>query len=70
MLIDFHQAQLQKFMALATQVEAEPEHYLQFDSVSDFYKASWLKKFPAGTVWYASGLDEGGRRISCGHCVS
>ena len=38
MLIDFHQAQLQKFMALATQVEAEPEHYLQFDSVSDFIR--------------------------------
>ena len=59
MLIDFHQVQLQKFIALATQVEAEPEHYLHFDSVSDFYKASWLKKFPAGTIWYASGLDDG-----------
>ena len=54
MIIDFHQAQLQKFIALAMKIEAEPELYLQFDSVSDFYKADWLQAFPAGTEYYLS----------------
>ena len=44
MIIDFHQAQLQKFIALAMKIEAEPELYLQFDSVSDFYKVDWLQE--------------------------
>lgn len=39
MIIDFQQTQLQKFMALAMKIEAQPELYVQFDSVSDFYKA-------------------------------
>jgi len=59
MIIDFQQAQLQKFMALAMKIEAEPELYLQFDSVSDFYKVAWLQDFPPGTQYYVSGLDDG-----------
>ncbi|CAM9161297.1 MULTISPECIES: hypothetical protein [Acinetobacter] len=59
MIIDFQQAQLQKFMALAMKIEAQPELYVQFDSVSDFYKADWLQDFPNGTTWYVSGLDDG-----------
>ena len=59
MIIDFHQAKLQKFIALAMKIEAEPEQYLQFDSVSDFYKADWLQAFPVGTEYYVSGLDDG-----------
>jgi hypothetical protein len=27
--------------------------------VADFYQASWLGEFPAGTIWYVSGLDDG-----------
>ena len=45
MIIDFQQAKLQKFMALAMKIEAQPELYVQFDSVSDFYKADWLRDF-------------------------
>jgi len=37
MLIDFRQAQLDKFLQLATKIMENPQHYLQFDSVSDFY---------------------------------
>lgn len=59
MIIDFHQAKLQKFIAQAMKIEAEPEQYLQFDSVSDFYKADWLQAFPVGTEYYVSGLDDG-----------
>ncbi|MEQ1445818.1 hypothetical protein ABLT89_02515 [Acinetobacter schindleri] len=83
MLIDFRQAQLGLFIELAWKIQAQPQQYLQFDSVSDFYKASWLKKFPAGTVWYASGLDDGAEEfhavieycevqllLSCGPCIS
>ncbi|MGL3044155.1 hypothetical protein ACSJMR_03575 [Acinetobacter pecorum] len=79
MIIDFHQVQLQKFMALAMKIEAVPELYLQFESVSDFYKADWLQAFPSGTEYFASGLDDGAEefyavicygemqlRISCG----
>lgn len=59
MLIDFRQVQLDKFLQLATQIVENPADYLQFDSVSDFYKATWLDDFPIGTTWYASGLDDG-----------
>lgn len=59
MLIDFFAKQLQEFDALAEQIVASPKDYLQFESVSDFYKVSWLNDFPKGTVWYATGLDDG-----------
>ena len=40
-------------------VYIEEGEYIDFDSVSDFYKAHWLSKFPQGTTWSASGLDDG-----------
>ena len=83
MLIDFVQHQLQKFDELACQIQAEPEKYITFDSVSDFYKAAWLQDFPQGTTWTATGLDDGAEqfdaiieyrghflRISCAEKIS
>ena len=63
MLIDFVQHQLQKFDELACQIQAEPEKYITFDSVSDFYKAAWLQDFPQGTTWTATGLDDGAEQF-------
>lgn len=59
MMINFTQAQLQKFDTLAQKIENQPHQYIDFDSVSDFYKVSWLNDFPQGTVWTATGLDDG-----------
>ncbi|ANF82302.1 hypothetical protein A3K93_08910 [Acinetobacter sp. NCu2D-2] len=59
MIIDFKQAQLAKFLAIAKKIQNQPELYLNFDHVSDFYKASWLEDFPQGTIWHVSGLDDG-----------
>jgi hypothetical protein len=53
MLIDFVQIQKQKFEDLAQNIVDRPEKYLDFDSVSDFYKAQWLNDFPQGTTWTA-----------------
>ena len=50
MLIDFIALQKQKFQLLAEKIIAQPEQYLNFDSVSDFYKAEWLNEFPNGTT--------------------
>ncbi|MBJ9954878.1 MULTISPECIES: hypothetical protein [unclassified Acinetobacter] len=59
MLIDFVQVQKQKFENLAQNIVDRPDKYLDFDSVSDFYKAKWLNDFPQGTTWTVSGLDDG-----------
>jgi len=59
MIIDFVQIQKQKFEELVEKIMAQPEQYLDFDSVSDFYKAPWLDQFPQGTMWSTSGLDDG-----------
>ena len=59
MLIDFKAAQIQKFLDLASHIQATPDLYIDFEHVSDFYKALWLKDFPSGTTWYVSGLDDG-----------
>ena len=59
MLIDFYYKQLNHFLQLAGRIEANPEKYLQFDSVSEFYQSAWLHEFPRGTHWYVSGLDDG-----------
>ncbi len=58
-ILDFKRHQLAKFDTLAIKIQAEPEHYLSFDSVSDFYKAIWLNDFPQGTTWSCTGLDDG-----------
>ncbi|WP_111858335.1 hypothetical protein [Acinetobacter sp. CFCC 10889] len=59
MLIDLIAMQKQKFQQLAEKIIAKPEQYLNFDSVSDFYKATWLNEFPNGTTWTVTGLDDG-----------
>ncbi len=59
MLIDFIQYQQQQFDEVASRIMADPEQYIDFDSVSDFYKAKWLDDFPKGTIWSATGLDDG-----------
>ena len=63
MLIDFNQSQLDQFDAMAAKIQASPEHYIDFDSVSDFYKAEWLKDFPKGSTWTATGLDDGAEQF-------
>ena len=63
MLIDFIQYQFTKFDELASQIQATPEQYIHFDSVSDFYKAEWLNDFPSGTTWTATGLDDGAEQF-------
>lgn len=49
----------QQFDAMAQKIMAEPEKYIDFNSVSDFYKAAWLKEFPQRTQVSATGLDDG-----------
>ena len=49
----------QKFDQVAAKIMDDPDSYLAFDSVSDFYKATWLDEFPQGTTWSATGLDDG-----------
>jgi len=63
MLIDFIQHQLKQFDEMASRIQAAPDHYIQFDSVSDFYKAEWLNDFPQGTTWAATGLDDGAEQF-------
>lgn len=49
----------QQFDVMAQKIIAEPEKYIDFNSVSDFYNAAWLKDFPQGTQVSATGLDDG-----------
>ncbi|MFW1762217.1 hypothetical protein [Acinetobacter calcoaceticus] len=49
----------QQFDAIAQKIMAEPAKYIDFNSVSDFYNAEWLKDFPQGTQVSATGLDDG-----------
>lgn len=59
MIIDMKQQKIKKFAEIANKIKDDPAFYLQFDSVSDFYKADWLAEFPHGTTWVCSGLDDG-----------
>lgn len=53
----------QQFDAVAQKIMAEPAKYIDFNSVSDFYKAAWLKDFPQGTQVSATGLDDGAQEF-------
>ncbi|MCG8285945.1 hypothetical protein MID07_15120 [Acinetobacter seifertii] len=53
----------QQFDAVAQKIMAEPTKYIDFNSVSDFYKAAWLKDFPQGTQVSATGLDDGAQEF-------
>ena len=59
MIIDFIQIQQSKFESLVCTIMADPDQYVNFDSVSDFYKVEWLNLLPQGTTWAVSGLDDG-----------
>ncbi|MCM1958463.1 hypothetical protein [Acinetobacter modestus] len=63
MLLSLEAFKQQKFDQLAAKIMADPESYLAFDSVSDFYKAEWLDEFPQGTTWSATGLDDGAEQF-------
>ena len=59
MLIDFQLEQQKRFDAAAQRLLQQAQRDLQFDSMADFYRASWLTEFPQGTQWAVSGLDDG-----------
>ena len=59
MILDFDQYKKDQFYAVALKVQSNPDHYLNFDSVADFYQADFLAEFPQGTLWTATGLDDG-----------
>lgn len=63
MLLSLEAFKQQKFDQVAAKIMADPESYLAFDSVSDFYKAEWLDEFPQGTTWSATGLDDGAEQF-------
>lgn len=62
-IIDFKAMQKMKFKTLALKIQHNPEAYLDFDHVADFYQAVWLQSFPQGTTWYATGLDDGAQEF-------
>lgn len=59
MLLSLEVYKQQQFDQMAAKIMAEPKHYCEFNSVSDFYNAAWLKKFPQGSQISATGLDDG-----------
>lgn len=63
MLLNLEAFKQQKFDQVAAKIMADPDQYLGFDSVSDFYKAEWLDEFPQGTTWSATGLDDGAEQF-------
>ena len=63
MLLSLEAFKQQKFDQVAAKIMADPESYLAFDSVSDFYKAEWLDEFPQGATWSATGLDDGAEQF-------
>lgn len=63
MILDMYAHQQAKFERLARKIVADPAAYIDFDSVSDVYKAPWLKDFPQGTQLYVSGLDDGAEQF-------
>lgn len=62
-LLNLENFKQQKFDQMAAKIMADPETYLAFDTVSDFYKAIWLDEFPQGTTWSATGLDDGAEQF-------
>ncbi|WP_130803230.1 hypothetical protein [Acinetobacter ihumii] len=58
-ILNLEQYKQQCFDELAQKICQSPQDYLDFDSVSDVYKAQWLHDFPQGTSWVISGLDDG-----------
>ncbi|KNX97201.1 hypothetical protein RW54_18975, partial [Acinetobacter baumannii] len=48
MLLSLDAYKQQQFDQIAAKIMVEPEKYIDFNSVSDFYNAAWLKDFPQG----------------------
>lgn len=46
MLLSLEAFKQQKFDQVAAKIMDDPESYLAFESVSDFYKSIWLDEFP------------------------
>ncbi|RKG40093.1 hypothetical protein [Acinetobacter rongchengensis] len=63
MMIDFIEIQKHKFDQVVQKIMAEPQKYLDFEIVSDFYKSTWLDDLPKGTTWTVSGLDNGAEQF-------
>ncbi|MCH2071505.1 hypothetical protein [Acinetobacter pittii] len=59
MLLSLEAYKQQQFDQIAAKIIAEPAKYIDFNSVSDFYNAAWLKDFPQGSQISATGLDDG-----------
>ncbi|KQG08801.1 hypothetical protein APC29_12480, partial [Acinetobacter pittii] len=59
MLLSLEVYKQQQFDLIAAKIMAKPKQYCEFNSVSDFYNAAWLKKFPQGSQISATGLDDG-----------
>ncbi|WP_461196776.1 hypothetical protein [Acinetobacter pittii] len=59
MLLSLEVYKQQQFDLIAAKIMAKPKEYCEFNSVSDFYNAVWLKKFPQGSQISATGLDDG-----------
>ncbi|MFW2740942.1 hypothetical protein ACN6QN_07130, partial [Acinetobacter baumannii] len=59
MLLSLDAYKQQQFDQMAAKIMAKPKEYCEFNSVSDFYNAAWLKKFPQGSQISATGLDDG-----------
>ncbi len=59
MLLSLEVYKQQQFDQIASKIMAKPNQYCEFNSVSDFYNAAWLKKFPQGSQISATGLDDG-----------
>ncbi|NUF15929.1 hypothetical protein [Acinetobacter lactucae] len=59
MLLSLDVYKQQQFDQIAAKIMAEPAKYCEFNSVSDFYNAVWLKDFPQGSQISATGLDDG-----------
>ena len=58
MLLSLEVYKQQQFDQMATKIMAKPKEYCEFNSVSDFYNAAWLKDFPRGSQISATGLDD------------
>lgn len=63
MLLSLEEFKQQKFDQVAAKIMDDPESYLAFESISDFYKSIWLDEFPQGTTWSATGLDDGAEQF-------
>ncbi|WPP54105.1 hypothetical protein SOI69_10545 [Acinetobacter pittii] len=59
MLLSLEAYKQQQFDQIAAKIMAKPKEYCEFNSVSDFYNAAWLKDFPRGSQISATGLDDG-----------